>query len=145
MLQLSDADDPIGQKKARELLSREPKVARHTKAWVDDSELCLEVECELNDGSSILVEMNYCWSTCGGQAPWETTPYYFMTVVEWLLNNQWLEFYRWVQVQFDRALAYQASNDYFAEYDMPELAERAAGVEPGAAPDPARDVGSGSS
>ena len=119
MLRIPGAEYPIGQKKARELRSQQPKVTRHTKAHVDDKELCLEVECLLNDGSSTLVEMNYCWSTCGGQVPWQTSPYYFMDVVEWLLNNRWLEFYRWVQEQFDRALEDQATNDHFAEYDEP--------------------------
>ena len=134
MLKLAGAADKLGQRKARELRALQPRVVRHTQAWVDDSELCLEVECALSDGSSALVEMNYCWSTCGVPAEWETTPYYFMRIVELLLNNRWLDFYRWVQEQFDRALAGHTA-DYFAEYDEPEGS--APDAEPGAAPDPA--------
>jgi hypothetical protein len=144
MLQFSDAEDPIGQQKACELRSRQPKVVRHTKAWVDDKELCLEVECVLNDGSSILVEMNYCWASIG-QADWLESPYYFMVVVDWLLNHRWLEFYRWVQEQFERALEKQANNDYFAVYDEPGQEGNATEAEPSPAPDPARDSASGSS
>ena len=120
MLRISGTDDPIGQKKAGVLLAQQPKVVRHTKAWVDDKELCLEVECALGDGSSILIEMLYCWDTCC-MAPglWQERPYYYYNAVEWLLNNRWLEFYRWVQEQFDRVLADQASSEHFAEYDEP--------------------------
>jgi hypothetical protein len=66
MLKISGAEDPLGQKKARELQARQPKVVRHTKAWVDDKELCLEVECVLDDGSSMLIEMKYCWDAGWG-------------------------------------------------------------------------------
>src|SRR4051812_18008606 len=114
MLKLTGADDPLGQKQARELQSRQPKITHHTKAWVDDKELCLEVECLLNDGSSILIKMLYCWDTCGGPPEqWSPRPDYYYDAIEWLLNNRWLEFYRWVQEQFDRVLAYQASSEYF--------------------------------
>ena len=133
MLRFVGASDPLGRWKARELLARQPRVVRHTKAWVDDSELCLEVECVLSDGETVLVEMHYCWSACGGAAEWETTPYYFMKVVELLLNNRWLDFYRWVQAQFDRALHEQASNDFFAEFDEPGSPQSEA--EPGAEAD----------
>jgi hypothetical protein len=102
---------------------------------VDDSELCLEVECVLSDGASVLVEMHYCWSTCGGTAGWETTPFYFMNVVELLLNNRWLDFYRWVQERFDSALHEQASNDPFANFN--ESGRPQSEIEGGAAPDPA--------
>jgi hypothetical protein len=138
MLKLSGADEILGQRKARELLAQQPKVVRHTKAWVDDKELCLEVECALNGGSSILVEMLYCWDTCGGgPAPWQERPYYYYDAIEWLLNNRWLDFYHWVQVQFDRVLERHATDDYYAEFDEPSAEERAPEAEPSAAADPA--------
>jgi hypothetical protein len=140
MLKLSGADEPMGQKKAGELRARQPKVSRHTRAWVDDKELCLEVECSLSDGAVILVEMNYCWASCG-PAPWLESPYYFMVVVGWLLNNQWLEFYRWVQEQFDLTLERQATDDYFAEYDEPCPLVQRPEAEPCAAADRPRDGG----
>jgi hypothetical protein len=138
MLQIPGADDPLGQQKARELRAWEPKVTRHTRAWVDDKELCLEVECSLNDGSVILIEMNYSWAGCG-PVSWLESPYYFMVVVEWLLNHRWQEFYRWVQEQFDRDLERHATDDYFAVYDEPSPAEKAPEAEQNAAADRPRE------
>jgi hypothetical protein len=120
MLRLTGAGDPLGQKRAQALLAQQPRIVRHTKAWVDDSELCLEVECALNDGTTVSVEMLYCWDTCGpGSSSWEPRPYYYYDAIEWLLNNRWLEFYRWVQEQFDRVLTDHATSAYYAEYDEP--------------------------
>jgi hypothetical protein len=106
MLYITGDEAPIGEAQAEELLSQEPKVIRHTRAWVDDSELCLEVECRLSDGTTISVTMTYCWDTPefeGGR--------YFMEVTEWLLNNDWSSFYKFVQARFDAVLKEQAEAD----------------------------------
>jgi len=35
------------------------------------------------------------------------------------MNNRWLEFYRWVQEQFDHVLERHATDDNDAEFDEP--------------------------
>jgi len=107
MLYLGGDDRPIGRAKAQELLAQEPKVLRHTNAWVDDSELCLKVECRLRDGTTVAVKMSYCWDDrqFAGQ-------YYFMDITQWLLTNNWLRFYKFVQARFVEVLQQHATNDY---------------------------------
>jgi hypothetical protein len=112
MLYLGADEMPLGRDKAQELLGKDPRVVRHTKAWVDDSELCLEVECRLRDGAMIVVKMSYCWDS-----PKFHGQYYFMDITEWLLNNDWPRFYEFVQARFVEVLTEHATNDYFHEYD----------------------------
>jgi hypothetical protein len=107
MLYLGADNEPLGRAKAQELLTQNPKILRHTKAWVDDSELCLEVECLLRDGATVTVKMNYCWD-----APPFHGHNYFMDITEWLLNNHWLSFYEYVQARFMEVLKDHATHDY---------------------------------
>jgi hypothetical protein len=60
MLYLGGDDTPLGRARAQKLLGQDPKVIRHTNAWVDDKELCLEVECRLRNGSTVAFKMSYC-------------------------------------------------------------------------------------
>jgi hypothetical protein len=107
MLYLGADDRPVGRDKARELLSQDPKLVRHTKAWVDDSQLCLEVECRLRDGSLVPFRMCYCWD-----APPFRGHNYFMDITGWLLNNNWLSFYEFVQARFVDVLKEHATKEY---------------------------------
>jgi hypothetical protein len=105
MLYLDDDDEHLGRDKARELLRKKPKVVRHTKAWVDDSQLCLVVECLLKDGATITVKMSYCWDD-----PKFHGHLYFYDIVEWVLNGDWKSFYRFVQKRFTEVLRAHATN-----------------------------------
>jgi|SRR5579884_947139 len=106
MLYLSPDDNPLGQAKAQYLLDQDPKILRHTKAWIDDSELCLEVECLLRDGTTVTVKMNYCWDV-----PAFHGRNYFIDITEWLLNSNWSRFYEFVQSRFVEVLKDQATHN----------------------------------
>jgi hypothetical protein len=97
MLFINQNKRPLGKAKARKLLSQHPRILRHTAAWIDDSELCLQVECILDNGEFILFHMGHCWDTEEFREH-----NYFKDVTEWLLNNNWIIFYQFVQ---DRLIA----------------------------------------
>jgi hypothetical protein len=107
MLYLGDDEEPLGQARARELLTQQPKVVRYTRAWVDDSELCLEVECLLRDGTMLALKMAYCWDA----APFRGYNY-FADVTEWLLNNDWARFHQFVQKRLLEVLNDHATHDH---------------------------------
>ncbi len=110
MLYLGADEEPLGRDAARALLGQSPKVFRHAKAWVDGSELCLEVECRLRDGEEIAVKMCYCWDV-----PAFRGHNYFVDVALWLLNDDLPSFYEFVQARFVEVLAEHATNDYREE------------------------------
>jgi hypothetical protein len=116
MLYIDGRDNPLGQKGAQQLRTKEPKIVRHTKAWVDDSELCLDVDCRLNDGTAMVITMSYCWDSLGRPSEFQS-PYYFMIITEWLLNDDWPSFYQFVQKRLDESLTETATKDVYQMYD----------------------------
>jgi hypothetical protein len=107
MLYLGTDDIPLGRAKARELLAREPRVVGHRRAWIDDHELCLEVECRLRGGDTVVVRMEYCWATAEF-----FRRNYFMDITEFALNGDWPGFYGFVQERLDAALGEHANHDF---------------------------------
>jgi hypothetical protein len=103
---------PLLQTQARALLAREPAVLRILRAWVDDSELCLTVECGLNDESTISLEMCYCWDD-----PRFADHNYFTDLVVWLLNGEWSAVYEFVQTRFAEVLTEHATNPAYPQDD----------------------------
>jgi hypothetical protein len=97
---------------ARELLAQEPQVLRVVRAWIDDSELCLEVECRLRDGSTSNLEMLYCW-----ERKYRVREDFYRKLVAWLLNNQWVEFFQFVQTRFTEELTAHATNPAYPQTD----------------------------
>jgi hypothetical protein len=110
MLYLDDEESPLSPTRARALLAQDPRVVRHLRAWVDDSELCLDVECRLTNGTMITVKMAYCWDSEEFRGL-----NYFHEIVEWLLNDDWPSFYEFVQKRFTEVLTEHATDPHYPQ------------------------------
>lgn len=106
MLYVGTEDEPLGPHAARALLVSNPCVVRHTRAWVDDGELCLEVECLIAGGELITLRMMYCWDV-----PSFRGINYLADVAVWALEGDWASFRRFVQQRLAAALAARAAGD----------------------------------
>jgi hypothetical protein len=95
---------------ANELRAKKPKVTRITRAWIDDSELCLEVECRLRDGSTKTLQMLYCW-----ERKYKSGHHFFADLAVQLLNGEWVAFYDFVQARFMEELTAHAANPAYPQ------------------------------
>jgi len=108
MLFNADPRGPLTTTPARELLEQQPRVMRVTRAWIDDSELCLEVECLLRDDETTRLQMLYSWER-------KHDRHFFADLAVQLLNGEWVAFFEFVQTRFMEELTDHATNPAYPQ------------------------------
>jgi hypothetical protein len=110
MLFNAEPRGPLTTTPARALLEKQPRVMRVTRAWMDDAELCLEVECRLSDGETTPLQMLYSW-----ERKYQHAEIFFAALSVQLLNGEWVAFYEFVQKRFMEELADHATNPAYPQ------------------------------
>src|SRR5262249_29425201 len=110
MLFNAEPRGPLTTTPARALLEQKPRVMRVTRAWIDDAELCLEVECRLQDEETTLLQMLYSW-----ERKVKHRERFYADLAVQLLNGEWVAFYELVQARFMEELTAHATNPAYPQ------------------------------